>query len=302
MRMAKAVSAAIAIAAVMGISAVSATAASKHNWMKEYVKLREQAQLERAVGIERAAAIRSRAATRIVGGETAKAAANPFQVALLFKDDPDDFSAQFCGGTLYKPNVVVTAAHCSDFITKADVQVLTGTRRLDGTGTRRNVDRIFIHPNWDPVTFDSDVAVWILKTNANGIENAELARLSTELTSGQTLATGWGNTESTPAFPIALRQVIVPLQPRSDCNDADSYNGAVTDNMICAGLDAGGKDTCQGDSGGPLTTRPGDSGGLGDYDVLTGITSWGFGCAEPELFGVYTRVAKFRNWINNKLP
>jgi secreted trypsin-like serine protease len=96
--------------------------------------------------------------------------------------------------------------------------------------------------------------------------------------------------------------VIVPLQPKSDCNDADSYDGFITNNMICAGLDAGGKDTCQGDSGGPLTARLNDEGGLAKYDVLTGITSFGTGCADPELFGVYTRVAKFRTWINAQLP
>jgi secreted trypsin-like serine protease len=54
--------------------------------------------------------------------------------------------------------------------------------------------------------------------------------------------------------------------------------------MLCAGLKQGGKDTCQGDSGGPLT------GGKGNT-VLSGITSWGRGCARPNFFGVYTNVA-----------
>ena len=55
--------------------------------------------------------------------------------------------------------------------------------------------------------------------------------------------------------------------------------------MICAGLDPGGSDSCQGNSGGPLTRGP-------DNGILTGIVSWGIGCARPNLFGVYTRVSE----------
>jgi secreted trypsin-like serine protease len=292
------------IVIALGLSGGTAFAAD--NWMGEYVQLRKQAMLERAIGIERAAELRARmlAQPKIVGGTKAGPNANPFQVGLLRKSQPDDFLAQFCGGTLVRPNVVVTAAHCSDMVTRTEVQVLTGTRSLDGSGTRRDVQRIIIHPNWDPNTFDSDVAVWILKSSAAGIEKAKLVQLAKEPKTGKTLVTGWGNTSgSGNSFPVDLRQVIVPLQSRADCNDADSYNGAITNNMICAGLDAGGKDSCQGDSGGPLTTRPlGTTGGVGTYDILTGIVSWGDGCADPELFGVYTRVSRFRNWIINRFP
>jgi secreted trypsin-like serine protease len=287
----------------MGGVTAAATAAPKHNWMREYVQLREQAVLERAVGAERAAAIRA-ATPRIVGGTRAQKNANPFQVGLLFKMQPDNFFAQYCGGSLYKPNVVVTAAHCSDFVAAGDVQVLTGTRKLDGSGTRRNVLEIIVHPDFDPVTLDSDIAVWILESNATGIETVKLTGRSDEPGAGvNSLATGWGNTDtSNPNFPIALRQVFVPLVSRKDCNDADSYDGQITKTMICAGLEKGGKDTCQGDSGGPLTTSKAWEPGIGHYDFLTGITSWGTGCAEPELFGVYTRVSVFKDWIEDQLP
>ena len=71
---------------------------------------------------------------RIVGGTVAGAGDNPFQVALLRASQPNNAAAQFCGGTLVRPNMVVTAAHCSDFVTAPQVQVLTGTQLLDGTG------------------------------------------------------------------------------------------------------------------------------------------------------------------------
>lgn len=294
---------AVAVGLTLALTADIASAASK-NWMREYIELRKQAMLERAIGVERGATLRAAKglAPRIVGGTTASNKANPFQVALLFAAEPNNAQAQYCGGTLYKPNVVVTAAHCSDFVTPNQVRVLTGTRRLDGTGTRRKVSSIIVHPDWNPATFDSDVAVWILSSFASGIELAKLVRRTEEPTKDKTLVTGWGDTEDA-GFPIDLMQVIVPLQPKRDCNDADSYDGAITNNMICAGRDAGGTDSCQGDSGGPLTTRPaGVDGGVGNYDILTGITSWGVGCADPELFGVYTRVAKFRDWIEQQVP
>ncbi|MCI5222179.1 MAG: hypothetical protein D3924_05785, partial [Candidatus Electrothrix sp. AR4] len=53
------------------------------------------------------------------------------------------------------------------------------------------------------------------------------------------------------------------------------------------------KDACQGDSGGPLTQG----------NILTGITSWGTGCAEPNLYGVYTRISRssIRGFIEDQI-
>ena len=61
---------------------------------------------------------------------------------------------------------------------------------------------------------------------------------------------------------------------------------------MLSGLREGGQDACQGDSGGPLVTRddrPGFS--------LIGITSFGFGCARPGSYGVFTEVSAFLDWI-----
>jgi secreted trypsin-like serine protease len=287
--------AALAVGMAAALASPTAFAEKQHNWMREYVELRLHAKLERAAGREVAARM-----PRIVGGAVAGPNSNPFQVGILFKAEPDNFFAQYCGGTLFRANIVITAAHCSDFVTASDVQVLTGARSLDGTGVRRNVVRIDIHPAWDPVSFDSDVAVWRLATPApNPRPFPTLAPIDPAVGT-PLLATGWGNTETT-GFPIDLMEVKLPLVARGNCNDADSYDGDITARMLCAGFDAGGKDTCQGDSGGPLTNdRRGD--GIALFSELTGITSWGIGCAEPNLFGVYTRVSNpsIRNFILNR--
>lgn len=263
----------------------SAESASSDTWMRDYVRLRIAARNLTAMQQGFAATRSSGGATelfqpRIVGGTNASASDNPFQVALLQRNNANNQGAQFCGGALVRENFVVTAAHCSDFVTANQVQVLTGARRLDGTGTRRNVRRIVIHPQWNNQTFDHDVAVWEMETAATGSPLATLATADVPVGT-QLLATGWGALGEGLGGSIDLRSVFVPLVDRTNCNDANSYNGQITDRMICAGRDQGGIDTCQGDSGGPLTTGA----------VLNGITSWGNGCARANLFGVYTRVS-----------
>ncbi|KZS06770.1 putative Trypsin-7 [Daphnia magna] len=55
--------------------------------------------------------------------------------------------------------------------------------------------------------------------------------------------------------------------------------------MMCAS--APGKDTYQNDSGGPLYVN----------GIQVGITSWGFGCADPNFAGIYARVTTYVDWI-----
>ena len=66
--------------------------------------------------------------------------------------------------------------------------------------------------------------------------------------------------------------------------------------MICAGVPEGGIDACQGDSGGPLMVKH----STGRY-VLTGIVSWGIGCAKPNLPGIYTRTSNYIDWITSTM-
>ena len=71
---------------------------------------------------------------------------------------------------------------------------------------------------------------------------------------------------------------------------ASAYSN-LTDNMLCAGVDGGGKDSCQGDSGGPLVYN-----NSGEWQQV-GIVSFGIGCAEADYPGVYARVSRYIDWI-----
>ncbi|MBF0302854.1 MAG: serine protease, partial [Desulfamplus sp.] len=106
----------------------------------------------------------------------------------------------------------------------------------------------------------------------------------------------WGDTEvHRSSYPAQLQEVDLPLVFNDECA-AVFEEGEITDNMLCAGFAEGGKDACFGDSGGPLVV-PYAKGG---YNLI-GIVSWGYGCAQPNSYGVYTRVSKMRDWIFSQL-
>uniref|UniRef100_A0AAV2LDW7 Peptidase S1 domain-containing protein n=1 Tax=Knipowitschia caucasica TaxID=637954 RepID=A0AAV2LDW7_KNICA len=95
-------------------------------------------------------------------------------------------------------------------------------------------------------------------------------------------------------FPETLQEVEVPVVGNRQCNCLDGV-GTITDNMICAGLKVGGKDSCQGDSGGPMVSKQ------GSVWVQSGVVSFGYGCARPNLPGVYSRVSNYQSWINSHI-
>ena len=292
-------------AALLGLSAIQAAAAPV-NTMRERVRQWEIKALENAVGKERAAEILApKASPEIVGGATAPSGKWPWQVALLQAGIASNFQAQFCGGTLVDELFVVTAAHCitesnGAVSPKTSIRVLTGTQSLTSGGTRHAIEQIVRHPNYNDNRVDYDVAVIKLRTPATGIRTARLITSTQEANLAAagdlSFVTGWGDLGSS-TFPTALQQVQVPIVARTNCNDANSYEGAITPRMICAGLTAGGKDSCQGDSGGPLIVRDAQ----GRWNLLAGIVSWGIGCADPNLFGVYSRVAVLSAWIRQTM-
>ncbi|XP_067411411.1 trypsin II-P29-like [Emydura macquarii macquarii] len=100
------------------------------------------------------------------------------------------------------------------------------------------------------------------------------------------LVSGWGNLlTSGVQYPAALQCLDVPILADSVCRAV--YPGRITTNMFCAGYIEGGKDSCQGDSGGPVVCD----------GELTGVVSWGIGCAEKNHPGVYTTVCNYKAWI-----
>ena len=71
----------------------------------------------------------------------------------------------------------------------------------------------------------------------------------------------------------------------------------ITDNMLCAGVSGSNLSGCHGDSGGPYVCQT-----SGGNWVLQGAVSWGSPrCSAAERYTVFARIAKFRNWIDQKM-
>jgi len=102
---------------------------------------------------------------------------------------------------------------------------------------------------------------------------------------------GWGFTSNGGLTSSTLLEVSVPVVTPSECAKT---MGPREDGQLCAGGEAG-KDSCNGDSGGPLTYES------GDQHILIGDVSYGNGCAQDGLFGVYGRISFYRTWIEGKM-
>lgn len=218
---------------------------------------------------------------QIVGGSPAAAGEFPYMATL-------NLAGRLCGGTLIKPNVVLTASHCLAGLpvsSTSKFRVIVNTLSLSGgTGAvTRTVRKFLMHSGYNSNTMNNDVALLALSSPIDNIKLATLPTSNSSLYAGQSaVVAGWGTTSAGGSISTKLLKATVTVLDNATCN---KQYGDININKICAA--APGKDTCQGDSGGPLFV-----GG-----VQVGVTSYGIGCANPKYAGVYARVTTYLNWI-----
>ncbi|MEZ4707174.1 MAG: serine protease [Caldilineaceae bacterium] len=247
--------------------------------------------------------------TSIIGGETAPDGAWPWMVAIIQNNGSNAFWAQFCAGTLIAPEWVLTAAHCTYYVSGAPIDapalsVVAGRQQLSGEeGAQIAVEAIVRHPLYDAAMADYDVALIKLAQPAAQpvIQMATPNDLALEAADTPAMIIGWGRTGDKARIDH-LQQVEVPLVATDTCVEAYHALGyGITARMICAGLAEGGKDACSGDSGGPLMVERPSAANPDETEWLeVGIVSWGRGCALPDSYGVYTRVSEVYDWVQEQ--
>ncbi|EQC40375.1 hypothetical protein SDRG_02274 [Saprolegnia diclina VS20] len=205
----------------------------------------------------------------------------------------------FCGGALIAPKYVLTAGHCIETDAFTANYVALGTHFASGSadGERIRVTRRIVHPDYVSVegTPFNDWAILELETAAK----TKPIKVKFDDNAVGTVATvrGWGSTRSGGSGSNVLKEVSVKIWDNAKCDKAiqQTSQGAaqhVTDTMVCAG-GVRGQDSCQGDSGGPFTVK-----GANGEDVITGVVSWGYGCALQNTPGVYARLSKAQDFIS----
>lgn len=103
------------------------------------------------------------------------------------------------------------------------------------------------------------------------------------------LVSGFGRVGEAKQPSTILLRLTVPYVPLATCLQSSQHK--ISNRMFCAGYDKEKKDACQGDSGGPHVTR------YGETWFVTGVVSWGEGCAREGKYGIYTQVSKYIDWI-----
>ena len=227
--------------------------------------------------------------------------------------DEDDW--YLCNAVLIDNRHLVTVAHCFDKSESLDIKVRLGAYELFNDVDLQNsieieAEIIVQHPTYTHHNMHNDFAVIRLKHATpfnqrispiclpSPIEVRKF-QVASNRHSARCVTTGWGlNAQLTKrqALSEIPKHVWLPLVEHDRCEKQLRKTKLgkrfeLHQSFLCAGAEPG-NDSCLGDGGSPLMCKQDD----GTF-MLVGLVSWGIGCGQPNVPGVYTNVAEFVDFV-----
>lgn len=196
------------------------------------------------------------------------------------------YGNSLCGAVLIAPRIALGAAHCETASDRLRIGAFKDVR--DGQSIK--IRSTIAHPNYDVKEFDNDIILFLLDEEST---HPPIQLKRDRIDGGSFTVIGFGDTDKGDKMDLAdeLMEVELGYVDNDTCDDGHGGKGEVMEDMMCAAGDD--KDSCIGDSGGPLIMK----GNSIEEDRLVGVVSWGRGCADDGVPGVYSRISYFYDWI-----
>ncbi|NXE32884.1 PAMR1 protease, partial [Ptilorrhoa leucosticta] len=231
-----------------------------------------------------------------------------------------------CSGALVNERTVVVAAHCVTDLGKtivlktAELKVVLGKFYRDDDRDEKTIQNlrisaIIVHPNYDPILLDSDIAIIKLLDKARISSRVQPICLSSshDLTSStedlKIMVTGWkvmADIKDPGYKNDTIRMGVVQMVDSLLCEQQYEDNGiqvSITDSMFCAKQDPTAfSNICPAETGGiAAITLPGKASPELRWHLM-GLVSWGYDkTCSLELYSGYTKALPFKDWIEKNM-
>ncbi|XP_061466758.1 inactive serine protease PAMR1 isoform X2 [Rhineura floridana] len=231
-----------------------------------------------------------------------------------------------CSGALLNERTVIVAAHCVTNLGKvtvlktADIKVILGKFYRDDDRDEKTIQNlrisaIIVHPNYDPILLDSDIAIVKLLDKAKISSRVQPVCLASTRDIDppaddlQIMITGWKilTEVADPSYKNdTIRMGTVQIVDSLLCEQQYEENGiqvSVTESMFCARQHPTAfSNICPAETGGiAAIPLPGKSSPELTWHLM-GLVSWGYDkTCSLELYTAYTRAIPFKDWIEKNM-